>query len=416
MFALVDVNSFFASCEQVFQPALRHKPVVVLSNNDGCVIARSAQAKQLGVKMGQPWFSLQKEAQQKGIIACSSNYALYADMSDRVMMVLRDITPAIQVYSIDEAFCDLTGIRDLTQFAHHLREQVRQRTHLTVGIGIAPTKTLAKLANHAAKTYPKTQGVVVLTQKERQKRLRQLISVSEVWGVGRRITAKLMLMGIKTADDLANADKSLIRKSFSVILERTVRELNGEMCIGFKELPDSKKQIICSRSFGKKTLHYDDLHQAICSHAEKAAEKLRQENQYCQHITAFIGSSLYEQEVYRNDHSIALPFPTNDTRDIIQAALSALQPIFKAGIYYQKAGVALNQLGDGKTQFSLFDEEKPNPKSQPLMSTIDCLNQSGKYRLFFAGQGIDKKWKMKQDNLSPSWTTSLSDIPIAKCR
>ncbi len=255
MFALVDVNSFYASCETVFRPDLKGKPVVVLSNNDGCVIARSAEAKSL-VAMGVPYFKQKEQFRRHGVVAFSSNYELYANMSERVMFTLEELAPRVEIYSIDEAFCDLTGVRncrDLTDFGREIRQTIAQRTHLTVGVGIAQTKTLAKLANHAAKKWQhQTGGVVDLSSLERQRKLMAAFPVSEVWGIGRRIGKKMEAMGIKTVLDLADTDIRFIRKHFSVVLERTVRELRGEPCLELEEFVPVKQDIISSRSFGRR--------------------------------------------------------------------------------------------------------------------------------------------------------------------
>lgn len=283
MFALVDVNSFYTSCETVFRPDLQGKPVVVVSNNDGCIISRSAEAKALGIKMGAPWFRIKHDLRRQGVTVFSSNYALYADLSHRVMATLEEMAPAIEVYSIDEAFVDLSGIANLMpleSFGRQMRERVKKITGLTVGVGIAPTKTLAKVANYAAKKWSQTGGVVDLSQRERQRKLLPRVPVEEVWGVGRRIAKRLRLMGIETAQQLADCSTWVIRKEFNVVMERTVRELRGESCLEVDELIPTKQQIICSRSFGHRITQYADMHQAVCAYAERAAEKLRAEHQY----------------------------------------------------------------------------------------------------------------------------------------
>lgn len=275
MFALCDVNAFYASCETVFRPDLKGRPVVVLSNNDGCVISRSAEAKPF-VKMGEPYFKQKDRFRHHGVVCFSSNYELYADMSNRVMNTLEEMSPRSEIYSIDEIFCDLTGVRncrDLSDFGHEMRATVLQRTHLTVGVGIAPTKTLAKLANHAAKRWQRqTGGVVDLSNVDRQRKLMAALPVEDVWGVGRRIAKKLEMMGIKTVLQLADTDIRFIRKHFNVVLERTVRELRGEPCLELEEFAPVKQEIVCSRSFGERITEYDDVRQAICSYAARAAE------------------------------------------------------------------------------------------------------------------------------------------------
>ncbi|WP_454787043.1 Y-family DNA polymerase [Klebsiella quasipneumoniae] len=417
MFALCDVNSFYASCETVFRPDLKGRPVVVLSNNDGCVIARSLEAKPF-VKMGEPYFKQKDMFRRHGIIAFSSNYELYADMSNRVMTTLEELSPRCEIYSIDEAFCDLTGVRncrDLTDFGREIRETVLRRTHLTVGVGIAQTKTLAKLANHAAKQWHRqTGGVVDLSNLDRQRKLMALIPVDEVWGVGRRISKKLEAMGIKTVLQLADTDIRFIRKHFNVVLERTVRELRGEPCLGLEEFAPVKQEIVCSRSFGGRITEYHEMRQAICSYASRAAEKLRGEHQYCRFISAFVKTSPFalNEPYYGNNASVKLLTPTQDSRDIITAATKCLDAIWRDGHRYQKAGVMLGDFySQGVAQLNLFDDNAPRKNSEKLMEVLDHLNaKDGRGTLYFAGQGIQTAWQMKREMLSPRYTTRYSDL------
>ena len=417
MFALCDVNSFYASCETVFRPDLKGRPVVVLSNNDGCVIARSPEAKPF-VKMGEPYFKQKDMFRRHGIIAFSSNYELYADMSNRVMTTLEELSPRCEIYSIDEAFCDLTGVRncrDLTDFGREIRETVLRRTHLTVGVGIAQTKTLAKLANHAAKQWQRqTGGVVDLSNLGRQRKVMALLPVGEVWGVGRRISKKLEEMGIKTVLQLADTDIRFIRKHFNVVLERTVRELRGEPCLGLEEFAPVKQEIVCSRSFGGRITEYHEMRQAICSYASRAAEKLRGEHQYCRFISAFVKTSPFalNEPYYGNSASVKLLTPTQDSRDIITAATKCLDAIWRDGHRYQKAGVMLGDFySQGVAQLNLFDDNAPRKNSEKLMEVLDHLNaKDGRGTLYFAGQGIQTAWQMKREMLSPRYTTRFTDL------
>ncbi|HGH5401824.1 TPA: Y-family DNA polymerase [Raoultella ornithinolytica] len=417
MFALCDVNSFYASCETVFRPDLKGRPVVVLSNNDGCVIARSAEAKAI-VKMGEPYFKQKDQFRRHGVICFSSNYELYADMSNRVMTTLEELSPRCEIYSIDEAFCDLSGVRncrDLTDFGREIRETVLRRTHLTVGVGIAQTKTLAKLANHAAKQWQRqTGGVVDLSNIEKQRKLMGALPVDEVWGVGRRISKKLEAMGIKTVLQLADTDIRFIRKHFNVVLERTVRELRGEPCLGLEEFAPVKQEIVCSRSFGGRITEYHEMRQAICSYASRAAEKLRGEHQYCRFISAFVKTSPFalNEPYYGNSASVKLLTPTQDSRDIIAAATRCLDAIWKDGHRYQKAGVMLGDFySQGVAQLNLFDDNAPRQNSEKLMEVLDHLNaKNGRGALYFAGQGIQTAWQMKREMLSPRYTTRYSDL------
>ncbi|MBY5256869.1 Y-family DNA polymerase [Citrobacter amalonaticus] len=418
MFALVDVNSFYASCETVFRPDLKGKPVVVLSNNDGCVIARSAEAKLLGVKMGDPYFKQKELFRRCGVVCFSSNYELYADMSNRVMTTLEEMSPRCEIYSIDEAFCDLTGVRNcrvLEDFGRELQDAVYRNTRLAVGVGIGQTKTLAKLANHAAKRWQRqTGGVVDLSNVDRQRKLMAALPVDETWGVGRRITKKLDAMGIKTVLDLADTDIRFIRKHFNVVLERTVRELRGEPCLELEEFAPVKQEIVCSRSFGERVTDYDAMRQAICSYASRAAEKLRGEHQYCRFISAFVKTSPFalNEPYYGNSASVKLLTPTQDSRDIIAAATRCLDAIWKDGHRYQKAGVMLGDFfSQGVAQLNLFDDNAPRAGSEKLMEVLDQLNaKGGGGTLYFAGQGIQQQWAMKREMLSPRYTTRFSDL------
>ncbi len=417
VFALVDCNNFYASCEKLFRPDLKDTPVVVLSNNDGCVVARSREAKLLGIKMGVPVFQIKAEMQRHGILAFSSNYALYADLSSRVMRTLEEMAPRVEVYSIDEAFLDLTGIESaisLVEFGQQVRERIGHWIGITVCVGIAPTKTLAKLANHAAKKYPATQGVVDLTNPDRQRRLLTLVPVDDVWGVGKRLSKRLNALGITTALDLANASPRAIRDQFSVVLERTVRELNGESCIELEDIPPTKKQIVCSRSFGAKVTQFELLREAVCEYATRATEKLRKEQQQAKVLTVFIRTSPFKdnEPQYSNSASGELLIPSCDTRDFIELARHLLKRIWKDGFRYAKAGVMLSDFYDpGMFQPGLFDDVSTRSNSQQLMSVLDTINQSGAGKVFFAGQGLKKDWSMKREHLSPAYTTRWDQLP-----
>ncbi|HEF0124967.1 TPA: Y-family DNA polymerase [Citrobacter youngae] len=418
MFALVDVNSFYASCETAFRPDLKGRPVVVLSNNDGCVIARNAEAKTIGVKMGDPYFRQKDLFRRCGVVCFSSNYELYADMSSRVMATLEALSPRCEIYSIDEAFCDLSGVRNcrvLEDFGRELKDAVYQNTGLAVGVGIAQTKTLAKLANHAAKKWQKqTGGVVDLSNLERQRKLMSALPVDDVWGIGRRIGKKLEAMGIKTVLELADTDIRFIRKHFNVVLERTVRELRGEPCLELEEFAPVKQEIVCSRSFGERITNYDAMRQAICSYASRAAEKLRGEHQFCRFISTFVKTSPFalNEPYYGNSASVKLLTPTQDSRDIIAAATRSLDAIWKDGHRYQKAGVMLGDFfSQGIAQLNLFDDNAPRRGSEKLMEVLDHLNaKEGKGALYFAGQGIQQQWAMKREMLSPRYTTRYEDL------
>ena len=417
VFALVDCNNFYASCEKLFRPDLTNVPVVVLSNNDGCVVARSKEAKALGIKMAVPVFQIQEQIQQHGIQLFSSNYALYADLSCRVMTILEGLAPRVEVYSIDEAFLDLSGLGSavsLLEFGQNIKETVVQWVGLSVCVGIAPTKTLAKLANHAAKKYPATGGVVDLTSRERQQKLLAITPVTDVWGVGRRLGKRLEMMGIKTASDLSKCSPVTIRNSFSIVLERTVRELNGESCLDLEELPPTKQQIMCSRSFGSRITTLEQMSEAIAQYTARAAEKLRQENQHAKMLTVFVQTSQFKesQEAYSNSATGELVLPSNATRELNVLAMQLLKRVWREGYIYSKGGVMLSDFYNNDTyQPVLFDDVEKRPNSTKLMSVLDEINQSGLGKVFLARQGMSNSWQMKREHLSPAYTTRWADLP-----
>lgn len=419
MYLLCDVNLMYASCEQLFRPDLKGKPVIVLSNNDGAIVALSKEAKKLGIKRFAPYFQAKDIIKRNKVTCFSSNYALHGDISARIMTTLEELAPELTIYSIDEAFLKITGIdacESFLAFGQRVRTTVRQRTGLTCGIGIAQTLTLAKLANHAAKTWPATGGVVDLSNRDPQRKLMALLSVSEVWGIGRKLSEKLIGMGIKTVLQLADANLSLMKKTFGVVVERTVRELNGKPCISIDALP-AKQQIICSRSFGERITQLQDMRQAVCQYAERAAEKLRQERQYCKHVSVFVRTSPYANEPqYGNNANQTLMLATQDTRDIVAAAMRALESIWRDGYRFQKAGIVLNDFCDKPGQIDMFDESPPRPNSEALMHAIDRINTTGLGKVWFAGQRINKGRKMKREMLSPAYTTRWSDLPLAMIR
>jgi len=420
MFALADANNFYASCETVFRPDLRGKPIVVVSNNDGCVIARSAEAKRLGIKMAAPLFLNERFFRQNGVHVFSSNYELYGDMSARMMAILGEMAAGQEVYSIDESFLDVTGISNmipLETFGHQMRERIRKETGLIIGVGFGPTKTLAKLANHAAKKWTQTKGVVDLSSRTRQRKLLHLTDVGDIWGIGPRITKRMHQLGITTALQLADSNISMIRKNFDVIVERTTRELNGESCIALEDAPPPKQNILNSRSFGEKITELEDMKQAVTLYATRAGEKLREQNSRCRHISVSISTARHANEPqYSNTASCVCDYPTSDTRDIIESALRGLSTIWRDGYRYAKAGVMLGDFyQSGVAQFDMFSEQQPRANADALMAALDAINRSGRGKVFFAGQGEqDSAWQMKREMLSPRYTTRLKDIPAIK--
>lgn len=418
-FALVDCNNFYASCEKLFRPDLKNRPLVVLSNNDGCVVARSKEAKALGLKMGVPYFKIQQEIEQHQIAVFSSNYALYADLSNRVMTTLEELAPQVEIYSIDEAFLNLNGFSasSRAEFGLHIKQTIFDWIGISVGVGIAPTKTLAKLANHAAKQYPQTGGVVDLSNKERQRRLMAITPVSEVWGVGRQLTAHLAAVGITNALQLADAEPAWVKKQFNVVLERTVRELNGQSCLSLAMVNEKKKQIISSRSFGERITAYQPMSEAVATYAARAAAKLRAQQQYAKSVNVFLRTNPFNAQdpYYSNSATLILQQPTDDTRDLIEAAHLLLKRIWRDGFRYMKAGVMLSDFYDpGVYQPDLFNEQVVRINSKQLMAVFDQINHSGKGRIWFAAEGIQKQWDMKRQRLSPAYTTRWQDIPLVK--
>lgn len=420
IFALVDCNNFYASCEKLFRPDLKHRPVVVLSNNDGCVVARSKEAKALGIKMGVPVFQIRDQIEQHNIVCFSSNYALYADLSQRVMSLLEEEAPYVEIYSIDEAFLDLAGLDgcvDVLSFGQHLKSKVDQCTGITVGVGIAPTKTLAKLANHAAKTYPATGSVVNLMERDRQRRLLALLDVSDVWGVGRRLSKRLYERGIYTALDLADANSKVIRSEFSVVLERTVQELNGVSCIALEDAVPVKQQIVCSRSFGTRIIEKEALKEAIAKYMGRAAEKLRSEQLLARVVQVFIRTGAFNPNdaYYTNALTIELSHPTNDSRDLLKAAYEVLEKLYRPGYRYAKAGVMLTDFYEHHAyQQDMFQADPVRKGSKALMEVIDNINHSRLGKIFLAAQGTSTPWSMKREHLSPAYTTQWSDLPIVR--
>ena len=364
MFALIDCNSFYASCEKIFRPDLKHRPIVVLSNNDGCVIARSPEAKKMGISMTQPWYQVKDQYLSKGGVVFSSNYEFYADISNRVMNVLSDLCPEIDIYSIDEAFLDLRTFRkniDLVNFAYDCKKRIKDWIGVPVSIGIAPTKTLAKLANKVAKDDPRFDGVVILSEPRIIRHFLKSMPIEKIWGIGRKLTAKLENIDIKTAYDLSQVDSRLIGDNFNVVLERTVRELKGQSCITLHDFMEPKKQIMVSRSFGRSIRSKSVLSEAISFHASRAAEKLRHEKQKCRLITAFIRSNRFNTRVRQiyAARSFELVHPTDDTRIIIKNANRILDQIFADGYQYAKAGILLSDFTNKYGyQMSLFDKKR----------------------------------------------------------
>jgi DNA polymerase V len=431
MYALVDGNNFYVSCERVFRPSLNGRPVVVLSNNDGCAIARSNEAKALGIKMGAPWFQIKHLAESDGLVALSANFALYGDLSDRMMSLAAGLGPAQEIYSIDESFIDLTGVKgNLVERSHKIRDRILQWVGIPCGIGIGATKTLAKLANHIAKTAERKPGsypdhlaqvcdLSALNPDERQA-VFAATAVNEVWGVGPRITKQLKDAGIHTVQDLIQLNPVMVKGRWSVVLERTLRELQGLPCIDLDHSPAAKQEIACTRSFGRPILELADLSEAVTEFASRAAVKLRKQNSLVGQIMVFIRTSPFRKDAqYSRSTVVPLRRPSSDTAVLIASALAGLKAIYRSGFNYAKAGVMLLDLqADANQQIELNLEDDSEQNRGRLMTTLDSLNHRyGRGTVSMAGAGLagDKRtWAMRQERRTPGYTTCWADMPVAR--
>jgi len=418
--ALIDGNNFYVSCERVFNPRLEGRPVVVLSNNDGCVVARSAEVKALGIKIGTPWFQLRDLARQHGIVAQSSNYALYADMSNRLMAVLGQFSPDQELYSIDECFLGLAGFghRDLVNYGQAMRRRVRQWLGLPVCVGIAATKTLAKLANHCAKkNLAGADGVCDFGRIDAAElsRLFSAIAVGEIWGVGSRLSRQLAERGIASVEALRQADARILRREFSVVLERTLAELNGISCVTLDEAAPNRQQIISSRSFGSYVHALEPLQEAVASYIAIAAEKLRSRGLLAGMVQVTIRTNPHQADSpqYQRGLTIPLSQASDDTLRLTRAALWGLKRIYRPGFAYQKAGVALLNLSvAGTPQLDLFAQARDNTR---LMQTMDRINGIwGRGTLRSAAEGVQQEWRMRRERISPGYTTCWAGLPVAR--
>lgn len=430
MFALVDGNNFYVSCERVFRPSLNNRPVVVLSNNDGCAIARSNEAKALGIAMGAPWFQIRHLEASHGLIALSANFALYGDLSDRVASLVGGFGHRTEVYSIDESFVDLEGIKaDHVERGHRLRARILQWVGIPCGFGIGKTKTLAKLANHVAKTAERRPGsypaklaqvcdfsTLLSTELEE---VFEATPVAEVWGIGRRISAQLNEAGIENVAQLVKLDPATVRSRWSVVLERTVRELQGTSCIDLEDAPASKKEIATTRSFGRPVTELSDLEEAVSEFATRASEKLRKQGSLAGQVLTFIRTSPFRKDLqYSRALTIPLRRPTCDARLIVEAALLALRSIYRDGYNYAKAGVMLVELQNSSVFQGELDFEPEAEDKGTLMSAMDKLNSRyGKGTVKIASSGLlgdGRAFSMKQERRTPGYTTKWEDIPIVR--
>jgi len=418
-FALIDCNSFYASCERVFRPDLAKVPIVVLSNNDGCVIARSYDAKPF-IKMGEPYFQIKHKLKQHGIVPFSSNYALYGDMSERVMSLIEAMVPAVEVYSIDEAFADLTGVGGLDALGRQIRAQVLRCTGIPVGVGIAHTKTLAKLANHTAKRLQsQTGGVVNITDPVKRDWVLRNTDVAEVWGVGRKMKFHLDAMGIKSAMDLAKADPWTLRKKFSVVIEKTARELGGTPCLELDEPDPPKQEICCSRMFGQRLTELPPIKEAVATYMMRASEKLRAQSSLCKKVRVSIRTGMFnpEEAKYANGVVVDMPYPTDDVRLLTRTAVDAVDMIFRPEFKYSKAEVMLlNLCQRGEYTDDLFATSQPEEATR-MMTVLDQINvRWGRGTLRSASVPLDPHWTMRRELMSQSYTTKLDQLWSVACR
>ncbi len=418
MYGLIDANAFYCSAEQVFNPAWRNKPIIVLSNNDGCVVAANRAALNAGIKKFVPYFEVRELCQKQGVIALSSNYELYSDLSSKMMQVIGRFAPEQFVYSIDESFVSFKrsypAIPCLTTHAQQIRRTVWKECRLPVCVGIAPTLTLAKVANHAAKKLEGYHGVCVLDNDHQRRQILTQMAAADVWGIGRRISKRLALMNIHTAYQLANMPAGLAKKQFSIEIERTVRELNGEECKQFATARADKQQIFSTRSMGERITALEPLRQALCKHTAIAAAKARRQGSLCKVMTIFAANSPFDDKPVSLHSTIRFTCSTHCSVEMTQAVFKAAIELFQPGVRYYKIGVGLLDLIDEhQVQLDLFNPPKHNPA---LMQVLDGLNgRYGADTLFVAAQGINPKWGMRRQLLSPQYTTRWQDIPVISC-
>jgi len=419
-FALVDCNSFYASCEKVFAPALANRPVVVLSNNDGCIVARSAEAKALGIPMGKPLFQCEGLIKRHGVAVFSSNYALYGDMSARVMATLGRFTPSMEIYSIDEAFLDLTGMPiALTPYGRRIRETVLRWTGIPVSVGIGPTKTLAKVANKLAKQDPAFAGVLDLTGRLDREALLAKIGVEDVWGIGRQYAAMLERHGVRTALDFARLPRDFVKKRMTVGGLHTLLELNGVSCLPLEQAPAPKKSIVSSRSFGVPVTTLEDMREALAWHVSRAAEKLRAQHGLTSGLLVYVQTNTFiaNEPQYAASDTTALPVPTAHTSELLRAGLKLLERLFKQGYRYKKVGVMLLGIEvSGSVQGSLLAPAKEeSQRRKALMRALDQANAKwGKEMVRLAATGLKRSWAMRQERRSPRYTTMWAELPAVK--
>lgn len=418
MYALVDCNNFYASCERVFRPQLIGKPIVVLSNNDGCVVARSNESKALGIKMGVPIFQIDDLVKKHNITVCSSNYTLYGDLSNRVMELIKTFSPDVEIYSVDEAFIYFKGFEyfDYNTIGLGIHKLVKKGVGIPVSVGFAPTKALAKVANKIAKKYPeRTKNYYIIDSEEKRIKALKWTKIEDVWGIGRQFSKRLQSIGVLNAYQFTQLDNDYVKKYFTVVGLRLKRDLEGKPTITFEDIKP-KKGIAVTRSFDNMMKLKSELKERISTFASLAAVKLRNQNSNCELITVFIYTNRFREDLtqYHGSKTIKIPFPTSSTFEIIKYAQLALESIYEEGYSYKKAGVIITGIsGDTTQQLSMFEYE--NPKHKILMPVLDRINLKLGDKIKFGGQDLKRKWKMRQEHLSPCYSTKLKDIITVKC-
>ena len=415
--ALIDCNSFYASCERIFNPKLLGKPIVVLSNNDGCIITRSAEAKALGIKMGEPYFKAKKIIEKNNVKVFSSNYSLYGDISQRVMEILLGFSPEVEIYSIDEAFLNFKGFKnhELLTYCKHIRQTIKQWVGIPVSIGVGSTKTLSKIANHLAKKEADYKGICILKSDEKIEEALNRIEIGDVWGIGRRLSKFLRNYEVRTAKQFMLLDRRWIRKNMGVVGEKIQLELRGVSCLDLELLPSSKKSCCVSRSFSHPIEKIEELQESIANYGSRVAEKIREEGLIAQSISIFVLTNHFnkKEKQYSSSIKLQLDYPTSDSKLIVKRAVEGIKRIYKEGYRYKKAGIILYELHNSSSVRGLLDYDKPRTDS--LMRSLDKINyRYGSSTLRLAAEGIRRSWRMQREKVSPCYTTSFDQLMIVK--
>ena len=415
--ALIDCNSFYASCERVFNPKLLGKPIVVLSNNDGCIITRSTEAKALGIKMGEPYFKVKNVIKKNNVKVFSSNYALYGDMSQRVMEILLGFSPDVEIYSIDEAFLSLKGFKnyELLTYCKHIRKTIKQWAGIPVSIGVSSTKTLSKIANHLAKKNNAYEGVCILKKKEKINEALQETEIEDVWGIGRSLSKFLKKYNVCNAKQFSLLERGWVRKNMGVVGERIQLELHGVSCLGVELLPSPQKSCCVSRSFRRPIEKIEELEESIANYASRVAEKIREEDLITQSMSIFVLTNHFnkKEKQYSNSIKLQLDYPTSDSKQIVKRAVEGVKRIYKKGFRYKKAGIILYELHNSSSVRGLLDYDRSG--SDSLMKSLDEINyRYGSSTLRLAAEGIKKGWQMRREKVSPCYTTSFDQLLIVK--